>query len=229
MFSVIFEVLPHKERFDDYLALARRLKPILQGIDGFIDNERFESKQRAGLLLSHSTWRDEKAVVRWRTEGEHHAVQSKGRFEILSDYHLRVGDVTSDTHPPRDMPVSEKRFDETEIGLAKLVSLIEITPKDAGAPAVPPELLPARIGLDLSGKTVAEHDVFASIYNPGKLALLVAWKNAELGRAWRPKSLDDVRDMRHRTVRIVRDYGMFDRREAPQYYKPVEKRDKIDA
>ena len=48
-------------------------------------------------MLSHSTWRDEKSVVRWRTEGEHHAVQEKGRFKIFQDYHLRVGDVFADT------------------------------------------------------------------------------------------------------------------------------------
>jgi hypothetical protein len=28
---------------------------------------------------------------------------------------------------------------------------------------------------------------------------------------------------RLRHVRVVRDYGMFDRREAPQYYPPVER------
>jgi hypothetical protein len=28
-------------------------------------------------------------------------------------------------------------------------------------------------------------------------------------------------ELRHRVVRIVRDYGMFDRREAPQYYPEV--------
>src|ERR1700747_1655862 len=60
MFSVIFEVHPKKEQFDLYLALAR---PILQGIDGFVDNERFERARRPGWILSHSTWRDEKSVV----------------------------------------------------------------------------------------------------------------------------------------------------------------------
>jgi hypothetical protein len=28
-------------------------------------------------------------------------------------------------------------------------------------------------------------------------------------------------EMRHRVVRVVRDYGMFDRREAAQYYAEV--------
>jgi heme-degrading monooxygenase HmoA len=63
MFSVIFEVNPKQEKFDLYLDLAKGLKPILEGIDGFIDNERFESTRRRGWILSHSTWRDEKSVV----------------------------------------------------------------------------------------------------------------------------------------------------------------------
>ena len=74
MFSVIFEVLPVGDRKDEYLDLAKHLKPILETIDGFVDNERFESKRRPGWVLSHSTWRDEKSVVRWRTQGEHHVI-----------------------------------------------------------------------------------------------------------------------------------------------------------
>ena len=127
MFSVIFEVHPNDGRKDDYLEQAKHLKPILETIDGFVDNERFESLLRPGWVLSHSTWRDEKSVVRWRTEGEHHAVQEKGRFEIFQDYHLRIGDVTADTNPPKEAPVLERRFDETEIGKAKLVRSEEHT------------------------------------------------------------------------------------------------------
>src|SRR5258705_13885012 len=107
MFSVIFEVHPKKEQLDLYLALAKDLKPILEGIDGFVDNERFESRRRPGWILSHSTWRDEKSVVRWRTVGEHHAAQQTGRDEVLADYHLRVGDVTFDTDPPPAAPIHE--------------------------------------------------------------------------------------------------------------------------
>src|SRR5262245_4752279 len=129
MFSVIFEVLPHAGKKDEYLALAKHLKPTLETIDGFVDNERFESQIRPGWLLSHSTWRDEKSVVRWRTEGEHHATQAKGRYDIFQDYHLRVGDVTADTDPPKEAPILERRFDETEVGRAKLVTVTEMTPR----------------------------------------------------------------------------------------------------
>lgn len=52
MFSVIFEVNRKPDRANDYLELAKRLNPILAKIDGFIDNERFESKVRKDWLLS---------------------------------------------------------------------------------------------------------------------------------------------------------------------------------
>src|SRR5947208_1461687 len=67
MFAVIFEVRPKKERWDEYLALAGQLKPKLEAIDGFVENERFASKREEGRLLSLSIWRDEKAVIRRRT------------------------------------------------------------------------------------------------------------------------------------------------------------------
>jgi heme-degrading monooxygenase HmoA len=223
MFSVIFEVYPKAARFDDYLALAKRLKPVLEQVDGFVDNERFESQRRPGWILSHSTWRDEKSVVRWRTVGEHHLAQEAGRSEIFRDYHLRVGDVTADTDAPREAPVREQRFDATEVG-AKLATLTEITPQPGAAFGPPADLVPA-LGLDVSLDGVVDHDGFASIYNPGKLALLVSWSDAAAADQWMPVRTKDVRTLRHRKIRIVRDYGMFDRREAPQFYPDAKGRD----
>src|SRR5579884_788552 len=150
MFSVIFEVLPADGKKAAYLDLAKHLKPMLERIDGFVDNERFESQLRPGWVLSHSTWRDEKSLVRWRTEGEHHRVQEKGRFEIFQDYHLRIGDVTADTDPPKNAPVKEQRFDETEVGKAKVVTFTEITPRQGAALSNQADLLPAHLGLDIS-------------------------------------------------------------------------------
>src|ERR1700735_132939 len=128
MFTVVFEVHPAPGKKDEYLGLAKHLKPILESIDGFIDNERFESTRRDGWVLSLSTWRDEKAVVRWRTQGEHHLVQEKGRNGVFSDYHLRVGEVTFDSRPPEGLEVIEQRLDATEIGEAKAVAITEVSP-----------------------------------------------------------------------------------------------------
>jgi heme-degrading monooxygenase HmoA len=217
MFSVIFEVRPKPKRFSDYLALAKRLKPILEKVDGFVDNERFESKRRPGWILSHSTWRDEKSVVRWRTTGEHHRAQEQGRSEVLQDYHLRVGDVTADTDAPKEAPVHEQRFDETEVGAAKLATLTEITLQQGGPFHSLADLLPA-LGLDATRDGVVDHDLFASIYNPDKFALLVSWKDVKAANQWTPVKAGDIQTLRHRKIRIVRDYGMFDRRESPQFY-----------
>jgi heme-degrading monooxygenase HmoA len=219
MFAVIFEVQPRKDRFDDYLSLARLLKPEIEKIDGFIDNERFASSRTGGRLLSLSTWRDEKALIRWRTLGVHHEVQEKGRFEIFEDYHLRVGEITADTRLPAGQTLREQRFDETETGAAKVVTIDEISPRDGGKPAS--DDLAADLGLPRTGTSgVIDHESFESIHTPGKLLLLASWRDAEGAAGWTPRGLAGL-EQRRRQIRVIRDYGMSDRREAPQYYRDV--------
>src|SRR6201987_5148218 len=114
MFSVLFEVQPKTEQWDAYLGNAKLLRPELEQVDGFVDNIRYKSLSRDGWLLSLSNWRDEKAVVRWRTTMRHHMVQQKGRDEIFADYHLRVGQITADTRLPPGQVLTEQRLDETQ-------------------------------------------------------------------------------------------------------------------
>ena len=125
MFSVIFEVNPKPEQWDDYLGNAKMLRPELEQVDGFVDNIRYKSLTREGWILSLSGWRDEKAVVRWRTAQRHHMVQEKGRSEILRDYHLRVGQITHDTQVPAGQTVAEQRLDETEIGEGTTITFVD--------------------------------------------------------------------------------------------------------
>src|SRR5579864_8265765 len=132
MFAVIFEVVPKPERKDEYLELGKFLRPEIEKIDGFMDNERFASQRSQGRVLSLSTWRDEKAVIRWRTLAVHHKVQEKGRFEVFQDYHLRVGEFTADNQVPPGQTLSQQRLDETEVGAAKFVSFSELSPVGGG-------------------------------------------------------------------------------------------------
>ena len=220
MFAVIFEVKPKKERKDDYLALAKTLKPELEKIEGFIDNERFGSKRTEGLILSLSTWRDEKAVIRWRTLGVHHEIQAKGRAEIFEDYHLRVGEITADTHIPQGQKLQEQRFDETGVGSSKAATISELADENKRPASYD---LSADLKLPANGMSgVLDSEIFESITNPGKLLLLVSWRDAIAANAWRP-TIPAGHELRHRQVRIIRDYGMQERREAPQFYQPVDR------
>jgi|HubBroStandDraft_6_1064221.scaffolds.fasta_scaffold228889_3 heme-degrading monooxygenase HmoA len=227
MFAVIFTVQPKKERWNDYLNLAKYLKPKLEAIDGFIDNDRFESKRQKGRVLSLSTWRDEKAVIRWRTQGEHHGVQEKGRFEIFDDYHLSVGEITGDTDPPKGLRVEQQHFDATETGKGKVATLTELTPTKDGA--LDADGLPAQLGLDTGRAGLVDAEVFESIYLPGKLLLLALWRDARTSSTWTPARPAGAKTLRHRHVRIIRDYGMFDRREAPQHYPDVKHSHRVAA
>ena len=217
MFVVIFEVQPRKERFDEYLEIAKGLKPHIEKIDGFIDNERYASKRHEGKILSLSTWRDEKSVIRWRTLGVHHQAQERGRLEVFEDYHLRVAEVVSDTSPPEGLSIREQRLDETEIGSAKAITITEL-PASGGKPASSD--IASDLGLDKSkGTAPLDHELFESIYAPGKLLMLAGWRDASAAQTWQPPTTSGLR---HRRVRVIRDYGMFERREAAQYYPPIE-------
>lgn len=96
MMAVIFEVVPAAEGKAEYLALAAELRAELEGIDGFVSIERFESLSEPGKILSLSFWRDEEAVRRWRAAPNHRRAQAAGRGQLFRDYRLRVAHVVRD-------------------------------------------------------------------------------------------------------------------------------------
>jgi heme-degrading monooxygenase HmoA len=96
MIAVIFEVEPAEGRAADYLETAARLRPLLDGVEGFISVERFESLATPGRYLSLSFWEDEDAVGQWRNTAEHRAAQSSGRAGLLRSYRLRIASVVRD-------------------------------------------------------------------------------------------------------------------------------------
>lgn len=94
--AVIFEVQPREGLRGAYLDLAASLRPLLDGIDGFISIERFESLTNKGKILSLSFWRDEEAIKQWRNIEQHRLAQAAGRGRIFEDYRLRIADVIRD-------------------------------------------------------------------------------------------------------------------------------------
>jgi hypothetical protein len=61
------------------------------------------------------------------------------------------------------------------------------------------------------------------VLTPGDVIALLSWRDQRAAEAFEATvSLQD--GARLRRVRVVRDYGMFDRREAPQYYPDITRR-----
>ena len=231
MFCVLFEVHPKPDQWDAYLGYAGILRPELERVDGFIDNTRYRSLTRDGWLLSLSGWRDEKALVRWRTHARHHAVQENGRAKVFLDYHLRVGQVTRDTRLPETHVLQEQRLDETEVGDGTTVSLVDARRRpdaiDTSRPSAAVDMTHAQaraewLGLDPDAHGLVAWDVFEAVLTPNDFILLMSWRDHAAAEAFE-RTVPLAEGARRRRVRVLRDYGMFDRREAPQYYPDVAK------
>jgi heme-degrading monooxygenase HmoA len=217
MFSVLFEVHPRTDQWDAYLDNAKMLRPELERVDGFVDNIRYRSLTRAGWILSLSGWRDEKAVVRWRTKVRHHEAQEKGRSEIFSGYHLRVGQVTRDTRVPPGYQLQEQRLDETEVGEGTTAMLIDAHQSAEWVKLTDAAGIARWLGLNPEAAGFIRWDVFDAVLEAGDVMLLISWRSqADADRFANTVSLPE--GARLRQIRVVRDYGMFDRREAPQFY-----------
>jgi heme-degrading monooxygenase HmoA len=220
MISVLFDVSPKADLWETYLGYATMLRTELEQIDGFVDNVRYASLTREDWILSLSGWDTEKALVRWRTRSRHHEVQEKGRGQVLVDYHLRVGQVTGDSRLPDGHRLVEQRLDETEVGEGTTVTLID-APRPADlVRATAPAAVAAWLGLAPDAPGLVSWDVFDAVLSPGDVILLLSWRDSDAAEAFRT-AVSLRTDARLRQVRGVRDYGMYDRRENPQYYPEV--------
>jgi heme-degrading monooxygenase HmoA len=220
VFPVLFEVDPHDDQWDAYLSYAKMLRPELENIDGFVDNVRYRSLTRDGWILSLSDPRDEKALVRWRTRARHHDVQVKGRDHVLADYHLRVGQITQDSDLPDGQVLLEQRLDETEVGRGTTVTLLDSSYdadliKQSSAADVA-----GRLGLNAHADGLLSWDVFEAVLSPGDTIVLLSWRERANADSFREVTKPG-NTIRLRQIRIIRDYGMYDRRENPQYYPDV--------
>lgn len=224
MFSAMLEVEPKPDQFDAYLGMAKMLRPELEQIDGFIDNNRYASLTRKGWLLSLSSWRDEKSLIRWRTTTKHHKVQQAARDRVFSDYRLRIGQTVADTQLPAGEVLREQRLDVTEVGAGTAVTLLDARREarwveHGGADAVRQSL-----GLELQAPGLVAWDAFDALLSPGDVIVVATWRDLSAALAFqREVTLPEGVRLRH--IRVVREYGMFDRREAPQYFEPVQRGD----
>jgi heme-degrading monooxygenase HmoA len=221
MFSAMLEVHPIPDQFDTYLNMAKMLRPELEKIEGFIDNNRYASLTRDGWLLSLSSWRDEKSLIRWRTEAKHFKIQQAARARVFSDYRLRIGQTVADTRLPKGEVLREQRLDVTEVGAGTAVTLLDAKRdaewvKRSGADSVREAL-----GLQSQAAGLVAWDAFDALMAPGDVIVVATWRDIAAAQAFeREATLPEGVRLRH--IRIIREYGMFDRREAPQHFEEMQ-------
>ena len=115
----------------------------------------------------------------------------------------------------------EQRHDETQIGRGTTVTLINAAQAPALIKQSSPEVIGKKLGLSSNADGLVAWDVLEAVLTPGQTILLCSWKDGAAAEEFE-QGIDLPENARHRRVRVIRDYGMFDRREAPQYYPDAE-------
>lgn len=209
MIGLFFEVQTRPGHRDQYLDLAASLKPELEAIGGCLFIDRFRSLTREDLLLSYQIWQDEGTLTAWRAHAHHHEVQTIGRAKVFSDYRIRVAQVIHEARPGQPAWQPERR-----------------TPYNDPARRQPTYVLAAESkNAQLAVASKWSGDAFKSVYREGRFAHLIDLPDVQSGLEFGARLFTDPSTEYFRIFEVMRDYGMYERTEAPQYYPPVERRE----
>ncbi|MFM9939580.1 MAG: antibiotic biosynthesis monooxygenase family protein [Hyphomicrobiaceae bacterium] len=200
MIALFFEVTPRPGQDDRYLEIAGGLKPELEASGGVAYLDRFRSLSRPRTMLSHQLWADEASLARWRANGRHYGAQTAGRREVFEDYRLRVGAVAADM-------------------AGRLVAKLEpgLTYNDT---ARTPErwMIVVRSEGALFHPDGIAGEGWRSVYNDKAYAFVADVAGREVGEGLMAMADQDPCVSAAHLVLVSRDYGMFARGEAPQYF-----------
>ena len=191
MQALLFEVMPRPGHEDHYLERAAALRPVLEKNAGLIFIDRFRSLERSGLILSHSLWKDEASLARWRVDAKHQVAQKAGRNTHFADYRLRIAQVLDDA---RDGEANA--YNDPELISPRFVAIIETS----GQP------------FDGAG------EAFSSVYRDDAFVIVATPETRQDGEQMVATAAGRGHVTSARLCLVSRDYGMFDRAEAPQYF-----------
>lgn len=206
MISQFFEVQVKEGQANRYLDLAASLKPSLEAMGGCLFIDRFKSLTRKNLLLSYQIWQDEGSMIAWRVDAKHHAVQETGREKVFDDYRIRISQVIHEERPGKAAWRPER-----------------LSPYNDPQRRPPTFVIAAESrNRELPAETAWQRDAFESVYRPGIFAHLVDVPSPDAGVDLGRQLFVDSTTEYFRVFEVMRDYGMFNRAEAPQYYPPVQ-------
>lgn len=200
MIALFFEVTPHSGQENRYLDIAGALKPELERNGGLLFLDRYRSLVRERTMLSHQIWADEASLVRWRTNGKHHGAQTAGRNAVFEDYRLRVGPVIAEGGEGGGIvpQIEGQAYNDPNLQAERFVVVVRSHTRLVSA------------GPNGEGyRSVYRETEFAWV---GEMADRVAGYEA-LRRVAADPSVSAAQ-----LCLVSRDYGLTDRREAPQYF-----------
>src|SRR5437867_1833200 len=207
MIGLFFEVQTRPGHRDQYLDLAASLKPELESMGGCLFIDRFRSLTRENLLLSYQIWQDEGALTAWRAHAHHHDVQTIGHERVFSDYRIRVAQVIHEAKPGQAVWQPDRRTPYNDPARRKPTYILAAESKHATLPA----------------ETKWRRDAFTSVYRDEHFAHLIDLPDEQAGVEFGSRLFADPTVQYFRVFEVMRDYGMHERTEAPQYYPPVER------
>ena len=213
MIGLFFEVQTRPGHRDQYLNLAASLKPELEAMGGCLFIDRFRSLTRENLLLSYQIWQDEGALTAWRAHAFHHEVQTIGREKVFSDYRIRVAQVIHEARPGQPIWQPERRTPYNDPARRQPTYVLASESKNATLPVA----------------TEWRRDAFASVYRDGALRAPDRFAGPSIRRRIRSRLFADATTEYFRIFEVMRDYGMYERTEAPQYYPPVKSESGVDS
>jgi len=208
MIGLFFEVQTRPGHRDQYLELAAALRPALDKSGGCVFIDRFRSLTREDLLLSYQIWQDEGALTAWRVHGQHHRVQEIGREKVFADYRIRIAQVIHEARPGKPVWQPERRTPYNDPARRRPTYVLAAESKNAA----------------LAVKAEWPADAFASVYREGHFAHLIDVPDPQSGTDFGARLFADPTTEYVRILEVMRDYGMYERAEAPQYYPPAERR-----
>ena len=198
MHALFFEVTPRPGHEDLYFEHAAALRPILEQNEGLIFIDRYKSLARPGTILSHSLWEDEASLVRWRNDTRHQVAQKAGREVHFADYRLRIAQVIASVTGKDGARTRVPNKDQNQTP-RRLVAVVESCGEPYGNEGE-------------AFESVNRDDVYVSVIS-------VETDRQGDGLVQAAGEADLVTSAR--LCLVSRDYGMFDRHEAPQTIAPV--------
>lgn len=192
MQSVLFDVLPKPGHVEQYFSMAAHLKPIVEQNPGFISVERFANLQKKDWYLSFSCWKNEQSLAQWRCQPDHNGAQVCGRNKVFDDYRLRVS------------TVKEEKTLNVEIIRERILLLIG-------------QFDEVQVTLTNSPLSDFNNQSYQGILDPKRGISIIEFSPNTLvdNKLMHLSAPDSVKLF---WFGVLRDYGMFDRAEAPTQF-----------